>query len=62
MEKLREAAPEQAAEFEDDIKWSRAVNKAQGVKVKVCVKYRTFELSPVVKLLYSCSCPFFRTI
>ncbi|KAL6724725.1 hypothetical protein Aduo_019586 [Ancylostoma duodenale] len=34
LEKLREAAPEQAAEFEDDIKWSRAVNKAQGVKVK----------------------------
>ncbi|EPB80504.1 surfeit locus protein 6 [Ancylostoma ceylanicum] len=34
LEKLREAAPEQAAEFEDDIKWSRAVSKAQGVKVK----------------------------
>uniref|UniRef100_A0A0K0DKB1 SURF6 domain-containing protein n=1 Tax=Angiostrongylus cantonensis TaxID=6313 RepID=A0A0K0DKB1_ANGCA len=34
LEKLREKEPEKACEVEDSIRWSRVLNKAQGVKVK----------------------------
>uniref|UniRef100_A0A7I4XXH4 SURF6 domain-containing protein n=1 Tax=Haemonchus contortus TaxID=6289 RepID=A0A7I4XXH4_HAECO len=34
LEKLREKEPEKAAELEHDIKWKRALNKAQGIKMK----------------------------
>ncbi|VDM52176.1 unnamed protein product [Angiostrongylus costaricensis] len=34
LEKLREREPEKACEVEDSIRWSRVLNKAQGVKVK----------------------------
>lgn len=35
LEKLRQKEPEKAVELDTDIKWQRAVSKAQGVKVKV---------------------------
>ncbi|XGW21959.1 hypothetical protein V3C99_004707 [Haemonchus contortus] len=34
LEKLREKEPEKAAELEHDIKWKRALSKAQGIKMK----------------------------